>query len=246
MAYYHSRPVGDIEAIKKSWDKLTFEQKVEMLDIKKLKQYLFGKDIEELEPRSSTHGTPYVYAAKQKELSLLYGSSNSHGDLDGKIRITPEGKPCFIEAYKGAFTERFKGRSCRLYEVDETNFQEGKTDFSAEVVSELPVKVESETTIKDIKVVLEEAIKNGEFELVTYEQAMANEEYYQMNSHIRNTIIESGILDRPNSKSFKFCMKKFPDLMKQLLEEKEKGVLQTTKPITEVENDNENDGPEME
>lgn len=218
MAYYHSKPVGDIDSIHKAWNKLSPEQKKEMThSLTKIKQYLLGKGLEQLDPRVSSHGEAYVYAAKQESLSLLFGSSKSNGDLDGKISITPDGKVCFSEAFKGSYTERFKGRSCRIYELDEANFQEGKTSFDGEVVSDKPAKVLSERTVKDIKVVLDEAIEKGEFVLRTYNE---NDLEYvaEMEEHILRVMKNMEIWKNPNSKQYRFCQKKYPHLLKRALE----------------------------
>ncbi|MBQ8909246.1 MAG: hypothetical protein IJY90_03065 [Clostridia bacterium] len=93
-----------------------------------------------LEPRVSTHGKPYVYAAKDLCLALLFGSSKSHGDFDGMYG-RKDGVPYFYEAYHGAFKDRFQGEICYIYEVERETFKENQTSFKAELVSEVPVKV---------------------------------------------------------------------------------------------------------
>ena len=145
----------------------------------------------ELKPNKSSHGKAYVYGTKNFELSLFFGSAKTMRDLDGNYGTTrldkdSESIPFFYEAYEGALKRRFKGESCYVYELDPTDFEEGKTGFDAEVVSEKPVKVLSCIKIDDIYETLMEAKKNGKAKLCEYS---LDEEYQQrIVPHIKNTV----------------------------------------------------------
>lgn len=225
MSYYHSKPV-DIRGIAKYLMKLDVKERMSILgDFQKLRKVLFGKDLEQLDPHVSTHGEAWVYAAKSKITSLLFGSSRSHGDFDGIITIKEDGKVCFKEAYEGAFEARFGGAigaKCMLYEVDPSTFEDGKTSFAGEVVSEKPAKILSRRKVTNIHDELMAAIERGEFELVTYKKD--DPAYVQeMDEHIASRIEKYGVLDNPRGSMYKFCKKKFPEILKRMQNEREKG-----------------------
>jgi hypothetical protein len=207
-------------------------------DRKKLKQLLFGKDIEQLDSNVSTHGEALLYAAKDRVTALLFGSSKGNGDLDGKIEYTEDGKSIFKEAYPGAFKERFDKATCMLYEVDGktfdpslrefTNDNTGKTTrlFDGEIVSKESAPVRSSKRIKNIYLELMAAAERGEIIIQEYKK---DDPAYvaEMEQHIRRTITTlqgpdgKFILDDQKSGKFRFCMKKFPGIMKQIMQEKE-------------------------
>ena len=230
--YYHSKPV-DLKAIANALMKMPKEKIKELLhDKQKLKQVLFGKEIDKLDPHVSSHGEALVYAAKDRVTSLLFGSSKSHGDLDGKIEYK-DGKPVFKEAYPGALKERFDRASCVLFEVDGQTFDPELREFSngtklfdGEIVSRESVQVKKSTKVKNIYAEIMAAAERGEIEIQEYQRD--NPEYVaEMEEHIKNTILRANggkILDNPDSATFKFCMKKNPHIMKQLLQEREHSI----------------------
>ena len=218
MAYYHCKPIN-IRAVAKSLMSMDKNELKELLtNVKKLKQVVFGKDIDYLEPHTSTHGEKWVYAAKQEVLSLLFGSSKSHGDFDGIINVNENGKVVFKEAFEGAFKERFNGEKCVLFEVDESNFEEGKTSFSGEVVSSKPAKVTRRKRINNVYAELNAAIERGDFELETYKKGDPDYEA-EIEQHISSRIKSYGILDKKDKAEYKFCQKHFPQIMKSLEQE---------------------------
>ena len=83
-----------------------------------------------LEPKLSSHNKEYVYATKDIVVALFFGSVKTMRDLDGLYGGGFNGrKPFFYEGFPGAFKRRFEGTSCYIYEVDPTNFEEGKTSY---------------------------------------------------------------------------------------------------------------------
>lgn len=175
-------------------------------------------DIKILQPRKSTHGVPYVYATSYLELGLLFGSSKSHGDFDGLYGIK-NGKPFFYEAYPNALKRAFENEVCYIYEVDPTTFEEGKTSFRAEVVSEKPVKVLGCLKIDDLYSHLLSLINEGKIEYEQYKEDSV--EYVEMmKGHIKDRLVRFGILENKESDLYKFCNEKFSNIINELESEK--------------------------
>jgi len=62
------------------------------------------------EPNVSTHGKSWVYATKDKVMSLLF-ISGIGGDFTCQVGRDPEtGRPYICERFKGAFDFRYKGK----------------------------------------------------------------------------------------------------------------------------------------
>ena len=173
-------------------------------------------DLKVLEPRVSTHGKSYVYATKNLTVALLFGSHKSMGDLDGTYGGGSKGStPFFYEAFPGAFKRRFEETSCYIYEVDPTDFEEGKTSYSAEVVSEKPVKVLKCTKIDDLYKTLLDLANKGELDLKFYDKE--NSEYVEMiDEHLKDRVISFRILDNKDSYHYKFCTWYYPHIIDEL------------------------------
>ena len=176
-------------------------------------------NIKVLQPQVSTHGKAYVYATQNLEFALLFGSSKSFGDLDGKYGFK-NGLPFFYEAYEGAFERRFKDVTCYIYEVKPDTFETGQTDFRYEVVSEKPVEVISCTEVKDLYSYLKKLIAE---EKIIFKEYSQEEDYVNyMNEHIKDRIKSFNILNNQNSEVYKFCKLKFPKIMEDLEKNMEK------------------------
>lgn len=172
-----------------------------------------------LEPHTSTHGKPYVYATPNLEFSLFFGSKKSWGDFDGIYGLN-DGVPYFFEAYEGALKRRFGGQVCYVYEVDPTNFETGKTNFKGEVVSEKPVQVLSETKIENLYNHLLNLFEEGKINLHFFEHTKA---YRKMiDNHISKRIIEFGALENKSRAIYKICQEKFPQIVETLEKEKQR------------------------
>ena len=158
-----------------------------------------------LEPRVSSHGKSYVYATENLAVALLFGSEKSMGDFDGLYGGGSQGRtPYFYEAFPGAFKRRFEDTVCYIYEVDPIDFMEGKTSYTAEVVSEKPVKVLNCTKVEDLQSTLLELAESGELELKFYNKD--NPEYVKLiDEHIKDRILRFGILEDKERYVYKFC-----------------------------------------
>ncbi|MBE7075316.1 MAG: hypothetical protein E7376_04995 [Clostridiales bacterium] len=171
-------------------------------------------NLKELKPHVSTHGKPYVYGTTAVDFAMFFGSNNKHGDFDGIYGIDENGTPFFEEAYEGALKERFDGQTCYIYELDPTTFEEGKTSFEGEVVSEKPVKVIGCTKVDNVYDYLQEANKEGRVNLTEFKQD--DPEYTaKIDAHIEERIerfnIRHGGLSRKPARDF--CNKKFGHIM---------------------------------
>lgn len=101
-----------------------------------------------IKPNISTHGKSYVYATKDKALSMIFLQrwndfifNVAYGD-DKKLEIT--------ERYKGALKEIFEGESGYIYKLNGEQFIQSQTRFEGELVSEFEAKVLEVEKIDDI------------------------------------------------------------------------------------------------
>ncbi len=170
-------------------------------------------DLKILEPHISTHGKSYVYATSSPEFALFFGGIESAGDFDGIYGIK-DNIPYFYEAYEGALKRRFNGAVCYIYEVDPTNFMEGKTSFKGEVVSEKPVKILNSKKIDNIYEHLLELNKESKINLYFYKNT--NEYNKKIDEHIIDRITRFNILADKDSGLYKFCKRHFPTIVNKL------------------------------
>lgn len=122
-----------------------------------------------IEPRISTHGVPYVYATKKREIAitflakwndfLLNLSTNTINGIE-KIQIT--------ERYKNALFDIYKNKSGYIYTLDGTKFEEGKTSYTEEVVADEVVQVIECQQIIDIYDELCELERKGKLQLFIF------------------------------------------------------------------------------
>ena len=182
--------------------------------MKKLYHVSTTPNLKVLIPRASTHKIPYVYASQYPEFCLLIGSKKSHGDFDGSYGLLNK-TVYFQEAYPNAFKERFQGETCYLYEVDPTTFQEGKTSFKGEVVSEEEVKVLSCEKIDDVYTRLLQEIKEGKLKLIEYS---TDPDYQQtIRDRIKKKLIITDVINHPEWPIYQFCKQKFGDIMDEII-----------------------------
>lgn len=112
-----------------------------------------------LKPMVSTHGRAYVYAVDNLTTGLLFGAETD--DFDFIINTSDEGAPEIFECYQNAFESVYKGKSCSVYELDDSGFMRGMTSWSAELVSVNEVKALNETVVPDLYDRLLEEEKGG-------------------------------------------------------------------------------------
>lgn len=128
-----------------------------------------------LQPRASTHQTPYVYAIENRVTGLLFGARQD--DFDLMIDTAPDGRPVVCECRPGVLQTVYQGKSCSVYEVAEEGFLRGVTGWEPELVNPQPVPVQSETVVADLYQALLTAEAAGELVIRRYTDSAA---YRQM------------------------------------------------------------------
>lgn len=127
--------------------------------------------IKEFIPRLASYETPYVYASKDKIISIAFLTrrSKDDGDLTFWIGRNPDtNKIAIVERYKDAFKNIYDGVAGSLYELPSDTFIEGKTPWSEEVVSEQPVTPIKEIYVENVLEYLLELKRNGIIEMYEY------------------------------------------------------------------------------
>lgn len=141
-------------------------------------------DLKILKPRISTHGKPYVYAIRNISTGLLFGAK--WDDFDFIVSTDKNGVAAVYECYPNAFMRIYKGKKCSLYIVDDDSFHEGRTSWSAELVSEYPVPVRAEIKITDLyeRLIKEESL--GHLKIYKYRFNTAYKE--KITTHITDRL----------------------------------------------------------
>lgn len=120
-----------------------------------------------LKPHRSTHEKAYVYAVENLVIGLLFGAKKD--DFDFIIDIGENGVPAIFECYPKAFQTIYRGKSCSIYEVEESGFQMGVTSWSPEFVCECEVPVVREIVVSDLYQRLHEEESAGRLIIHRYE-----------------------------------------------------------------------------
>lgn len=119
-----------------------------------------------IEPKLSTHGKYWVYATKDKSVALVF--LQKWNDYLLNQSINDDGQQELTERLPNIFEEIYKGKSGFIYYLDSTNFLEGKTSFSPEVVSEKREQVMHCEIVEDCYEQLCEMERNNEIILYRY------------------------------------------------------------------------------
>lgn len=126
--------------------------------------------ITELTPRPSTHGRPWVYATPLIAVAAVQlqpggDLSCSHGLRNDQVYM--------YERWPGAMCARYAGKGGALYELPAHTFRAGCTSFSAELVSEVPVRVLREHYIGDALAYLNELGQQGLLDIYLHDRRPA-------------------------------------------------------------------------
>lgn len=122
--------------------------------------------IKVLQPRLSSHGKPYVYAIENLVTGLLFGAQKD--DFDFMLDVDDSGRPVICECYPDAFSKIYTGKSCTVYEVEETGFQRGITGWAPELVCVQAVPVVKEYAVTDLYARLLEEEQRGDLIIRRY------------------------------------------------------------------------------
>lgn len=121
--------------------------------------------LEYIEPKVSTHGKQWVYATNNKSIALTFLQKWNDYLLNQSIN---NDRHELTERLPNILEEIYKGKSGYIYYLDSTNFIEGQTSFSPEVVSEKREKVMYCEFIEDCYERLLELESTGEIILYRY------------------------------------------------------------------------------
>jgi len=126
------------------------------------------KGLEKIIKRSSTHQKEWVYASLSKVAAITFIRNCSglfHCYLDGSG--TKESPIILVERKAGMFNKMFN-LSGSLYTLSSAGFENGKTEWDGEVVSEHEEAVLSEEHIDNVLNKLAELMSNNEVKLYYY------------------------------------------------------------------------------
>ena len=99
-----------------------------------------------IEPNTSTHMANWVYATKNIETAAMFLGENY--DLICQTGST-KGKPFVFERFKGALKLAYAKKKGSIYKLLAKDFEEGKTDWTEEVVSTKAQEVQEEIVVPD-------------------------------------------------------------------------------------------------
>lgn len=179
------------------------------------------KDISQLEPRISNHGTPLIYFSRKRENVLVYLSNavekyckETGFDYDGVWQKWAsygfkDGIQTIDEYYPDALEKTYKGVSGYIYmaeQVDEADFQLYIPDAA---VSTTPVRVTSIEFVADAYEAIIEAEKQGLIIINRYETLTDKKRQW-----IENTI-KSEYAEAENHPDYRhFLRNNFPEILK--------------------------------
>ena len=101
-----------------------------------------------LEPRSSSHKIPWVYATNDIATTAMF--LGHHSDFICQTGIF-KNKAYIWKRFECAFDFGYKNKKGSIYYLKPDTFKENMTLFPPEVVFEVPVKVEKEVIMDDVK-----------------------------------------------------------------------------------------------
>lgn len=126
-------------------------------------------EIEEFEPKISSHGKAYVYATPNKSLALVFGVKG-HNDFWIHPLYNHENNTCtFIEMSPNALAKYYRNKRAYLYTVKRDEFTE-TTGWKGEICSPNPVKPLKVEYIEDLEQAILEEQKQGSLTVVPFEQ----------------------------------------------------------------------------
>lgn len=147
--------------------------------------------IKVLQPRISSHGKAYVYAVEDLVTGLLFGTRKD--DFDFQINTDDTGKTHVYECYPGGLRKIYGGKSCSVYELSAESFQRGRTNWTAELVSEQEAAVRRETTVPDLYQRLTEEEEAGNLFLHRYSDSP--EYKRRIAGHVADRLIRFRVLE---------------------------------------------------
>jgi len=103
--------------------------------------------IKVLKPEVSTHKKSWVYATNNIATAAMFLGDNF--DFICQTGIGKDNKPFIFERFEGALEYAYRNKVGSIYKLSGETFLGNKTSWSAEVISEVPVKVLKEMKVND-------------------------------------------------------------------------------------------------
>ncbi len=129
-------------------------------------------DLRRILPNQRDHGKPYVYAAIDPLIALLFVTNRSKffGDFTLTFGRDPYsgGQVFLCERHAGAFQQAYGGASGKLYILNSATFLEKQTPWPEEVVSPVAVVPRKEVYLDNMQSILQERIDKGVLILHTH------------------------------------------------------------------------------
>ncbi|KUK77297.1 MAG: hypothetical protein XD93_0416 [candidate division WS6 bacterium 34_10] len=110
----------------------------------------------------------YVHATSELAFALIF-SSRERNSLIAKWGMGKNNIPYFCERVRDIFNTLYSGQSSYIYVLDDTNFFQKDKTWRYEYISDKEAKVLDQIVVGDIKEYLLDMQKNGEFQLIRYE-----------------------------------------------------------------------------
>lgn len=130
--------------------------------------------LEVIEPKESTHGEKWVYATKDLAASAVF-LSGIGGDFTCSIGRDPLADKIYVcERFAGALDYRYKGKAGSIYTLPADSFEENRTQWEEEVVSQSAVKPIAESRIHDAQEYLLNLKREGKLIIKCYPDKIAN------------------------------------------------------------------------
>ncbi len=125
--------------------------------------------LKEMKPRLVNHSKAYVYATTDKIESIIYSVKGGNLNYTNIYGYDDNNERCLIERKENALEEIFNQEG-RYYILEPTDFKKNNSlgVGNNEYVSEKPVKVLKEVTIKNVWEYLKELEKNNQLKIYRY------------------------------------------------------------------------------
>jgi GrpB-like predicted nucleotidyltransferase (UPF0157 family) len=118
-----------------------------------------------IEPRISTHGETWVYAAERPEISAMFLGTPSDLLVASGLQ---NGMPHIAERLKGGLERAYKNQQGSIYTLDGTDFHTGRTSFLSELVCDHACPVLAEEQVGDALEHLLQLEAQGKIEIYRY------------------------------------------------------------------------------
>ena len=158
-----------------------------------------------IEPKLSSHGEKWVYAAKTRGTALVF--LKGWNDFIFNLAYGDEGVLELTERYPGAFDEVFADGKGYIYTLDGSAFTENATGFEGEVVSTEPAKVLYSEYCPDARAALLDEERSGRLKIRRWP-----DRHPDIPKDDSDLVDEALIIAREDAGIIEYCCRLHPDL----------------------------------